>query len=88
MEGVHMGKIRLEKKDRDRKNRKKSERAVFHHTNGSFVWWQQDQQDQQQQQQEQQQQQQQQQQLWVVRFGWATRYFTTFLSPYKRFRAI
>ena len=36
-EGAHMGKIRLEKKKRDRKNRKKTERASLHHTNGSLV---------------------------------------------------
>ncbi len=36
-EGAHLGKIRLEKKERDRKNRKKTERASLHHTNGSLV---------------------------------------------------
>ncbi len=33
-EGAHMEKIRLETKDRDRK---KTERAALHHTNGSLV---------------------------------------------------
>ena len=55
-EGAHMGKIRLEKRKRQKKNRIKTERAALHHTNVSFVWRQQDQQDQQQLEQQQQQQ--------------------------------